>query len=249
MRSSILSERRINRRTTDPGTKACVDGGADTCLFNSEDVFVESTTNRVVDLKTVGTDGRRNNVPIGTCIVTVDIGGKPVLLVFNESLIGKEGDTNIISANQVRRFGHCVDDLARPFGGGQCIRLASSQTEIPLELRRALIYLPFKKPTMDQLNECERIYLTSDGQWDPDALHDGMRSNQTILDGLERIDLNQGDNEADLDDEGSGCVGTRTRSRTTANAHNVETEERVSFVEGVCDLPNESALYFGTEMD
>ena len=191
MRSSILSERRINRRTTDPGTKACVDGGADTCLFNSEDVFVESTTNRVVDLKTVGTDGRRNNVPIGTCIVAVDIGGKPVLLVFNESLIGKEGDTNIISANQVHRYGHCVDDLAKPFGGGQCIRLASLQTEIPLELRRALIYLPFKKPTEDQLNECERIYLTSDGQWDPDELHDGMRSNQTVLDGLERIDLNQ----------------------------------------------------------
>ena len=103
MRSSILSERRINRRTTEPGTKACVDGGADACLFNPEDVFVESTTNRgVVDLKTVGTDGRRNNVPIGTCIVAVDIGGKPILLVFNESLIGKEGDTNIISANQVR---------------------------------------------------------------------------------------------------------------------------------------------------
>ena len=250
MRSSILSERRINRRTTEPGTKACVDGGADTCLFNPEDVFVESTTNRVVDLKTVGTDGRRNNVPIGTCIVTVDIGGKPILLVFNESLIGKEGDTNIISANQVRRYGHCVDDLARPFGGGQCIRLASSQTEIPLELRRALIYLPFKKPTEEQLNECERIYLTSDGQWDPDALHDGMRSNQTILDGLERIDLSRDDTEEEQDDEGTGCVGARTRSRTTANANkNVKTEERVSFVEEVCDIPNESALYFGAEVD
>ena len=226
-----------------------MDGGADTCLFNPEDVFVESTTNRVVDLKTVGTDGKRNNVPIGTCIVTVSVDDKPVLLVFNESLIGKEGDTNIISANQVRRYGHCVDDLARAFGGGQCIRLASSQAEIPLELKRALIYLPFKKPTEEQIRDCERIYLTSDGQWDPDALHDGIRDNQIILDGLERIDLGRNDIVEGQDDEEPDCIGIRTRSRTTANVSNVETEERVSFVEEVCDLPNESALYFGAEVD
>ena len=41
-----------------------------------------------------------------------------MLLVFNESLIGKEGDTNIISSNQVRKFGHCVDDLATLFAWG-----------------------------------------------------------------------------------------------------------------------------------
>ena len=57
-----------------------------------------------------------------------------MLLVFNESLIGKEGDTNIISSNQVRKFGHCVDDLATLFGGKQCIQLASSKSVIPLEL-------------------------------------------------------------------------------------------------------------------
>ena len=229
MRSSVLSERRVNRRSTVPDTKACMDGRADTCLFNPEDVFVESTTYRMVDLKTVGTDGKRNNVPIGTCIVTVGIEDKPVLLVFNESLIGKEGDTNIISANQVRRYGHCVDDLARAFGGGQCIRLASSQAEIPLELKRALIYLPFKKPTEEQIRDCERIYLTSDGQWDPDALHDGIRDNQIILDGLERIDLGQNDIVEDQDDEEPDCIGVRTRSRTTANVSNVETEERVVY--------------------
>ena len=141
-----------------------------------------------------------------------------------------------------------MDDLARTFGGGQCIRLALSQTEIPLELKRALIYLPFKKPMEVQLRECERIYLTSDGQWDPDALHDGIRDNQMVLDGLERIDLNRNDIAEDQGDEGTGCVGTRTRSHTTANVNNVGTEERVLFVEEVCDIPNESALYFGAEV-
>ena len=77
MRSCLMDERSINlRNTAETSVRACVDGGADTCLFNPGDVCMESTTNQVVDLKTVGTDGKRNNVPIGTCIITVEIKGK-----------------------------------------------------------------------------------------------------------------------------------------------------------------------------
>ena len=77
MRSCLVDERSVNLRNTETSVRACVDGGADTCLFNPGDVCVESTTNQVVDLKTVGTDGKRNNVLIGTCIITVEIEGKP----------------------------------------------------------------------------------------------------------------------------------------------------------------------------
>ena len=249
MRSCLLDERSINLRNTDTNVRACVDGGADTCLFNPGDVCVESTTNRVVDLKTVGTDGKRNNVPIGTCIITVEIGGKPTLLVFNESLIGKEGDTNIISANQVRKFGHCVDDLAVLFGGKQCIQLASSKSVIPLELRRALISLPFRKPTEEELRNSERIYMTSDMPWDPNTLRGQSREEQAAIDAVERIDLGNVESDDDDDIETIDCIGNRTRSRVNANVSTEGTEERVTFIEDVCDIPCESALYFGAERD
>lgn len=54
--------------------------------------------------------------------------------------------------------------------------------------------------------------------------------------------VDQGNEEID-------CIGTRTRSCTTTNIGNVGMEERVSFVEEVCDIPNVSALYYGMEVD
>ena len=250
MQSCLVDERSINLRNTKTGVRACVDSGADTCLFNPGDVHVESTTNRVVDLKTVGTNGKRDNVLIGTCIITVEIEGKPTLLVFNESLIGKEGDTNIISANQVHKFGHCVDDLARLFGGKQCIQLTSTKSVIPLEpLQRALVSLPFRKPTEEELRNSKRIYMTSDMPWDPNTLRGQSREEQAAINAVDRIDLGNVESDDNDDIKTINCIRNRMRSRVNANVSTESAGERVTFVKDVCNIPCESALYFGAERD
>ena len=81
----------------------------------------------------VGPEGVRAGVKIGTVIVAVDIPNEsnPILLVFNEQLIGNDDDVDIVPCNQVREFGHRVFDTARKYGGEQCLKLASTETQIP----------------------------------------------------------------------------------------------------------------------
>ena len=94
----------------------CIDGGADTGLFNMAHCHVESVTERHADIHMVRSKGHRSNVPIGTVLITVQppLEEKPVIvLVFHEQLIGQEGDDiDVISCNQVRSYGHSVDDRA-----------------------------------------------------------------------------------------------------------------------------------------
>ena len=96
-----------------------------------------------------GSEGHRSNVPIGTVLITVQppLEENPVILVFHEQLIGQGDDIDVISCNQVRSYGHSVDDRATTFGGLQRITLHESGTILPLELRKALISLKFRKPS------------------------------------------------------------------------------------------------------
>ena len=162
--------------------QACIDRGADTCLFNKREVHVESVTERTAQLNMVGGEGRRDNVKIGTAIVATKIPGErdPVLLVFHESLIGEgKDDVNIIGCNQVRSYGHEVDNCPAKFGGEQAITLQSSKTKIPIQLRWALMTIPFRQPSNKQLQSCERIVMTSDEQWQPKKIQEDGGLNTT----------------------------------------------------------------------
>ena len=237
---------------------AYVDGGADTCLFNPDHVHVESITNRTAVLNTVGSEGSRADVKIGTCVITVELEDVPVLLVFNESLIGRVGDTNIVSANQVRNFGHSVDDVGRLFGGGQCMQLASSQTKIPLDLRRALVRLPFSKPTSSQLDECERIYMTSDQIWNPEDVQVKNDGRDSALGAISRV----GDptpacepnrlhrsGEPHIHDSVAGRTRSHTGSSVNVINRNVSSEPSIEFLGDICPLLSESNAYYGNEPD
>ena len=155
---------------------ACVDGGADTCLFNKAEVYIESVSERTAQLNMVGGEGRQENVKIGTAITAVKLPNedKPVLLVYHEAMIGEgKDDVNIISCNQVRSFGHEVNDCPRKFGGKQVVTLQSSKTEIPIRLKKALMMIPFRKPTANQLRHAEHIVMTSDAVWQPADIDEG----------------------------------------------------------------------------
>ena len=235
--------RHLRSITSDTIKQACVDGGADTCLFNANNVFVESTSERTTELHMVGAEGHRSNVKIGTVITCIKIQGEedPVLLVFHESMIGEDNDDiNIISANQVRSFGHDVNDCPKRFNGKQAITLQSSQTSIPILLKRALMTIPFRKPTSKQLEECERIVMTSDEPWSPELLMDSEKDHQGNWE--DRDDTEDGDVEedewrgtgmsipaltpADLDDE----EGTRSERWTAVATSSLGREPTVDEV-------------------
>ena len=93
----------------------------------------------------VGPEGVRDGVRIGTVVIAIDIPEEesPVLLVLNEQLIGSDKDVDILSCTQVRDFGHRIHDTPAKYGGAQCLELASSETKIPFQFRRALMCLPF----------------------------------------------------------------------------------------------------------
>ncbi|MEM1008261.1 MAG: hypothetical protein AAGJ35_04595, partial [Myxococcota bacterium] len=160
--------------------QACIDGGANTCLFNKREVHVESVTERTAQLNMVGGEGQRDDVKIGTAIIATKIPGErdPVLLVFHESLIGEgKEDVNIIGCNQVRSYGHKVNNCPAKFGGEQAITLQSSKTKIPIRLRRALMTIPFQRPSNKQLQSCERITMTSDELWQPEDIKEDKGPN------------------------------------------------------------------------
>ena len=79
--------------------------------------------------------------------------------------------------------------------------------------------------------------------WDPNTLRGQSREEQAAIDAVERIDLGNVESDDDNDIETIDCIGNRTHSRLNANVSTEVTEERVTFVEDVCDIPCESALY------
>ena len=112
--------RQMNQAEEIPSTfHGCINGGADTGLFNKAHCHVESVTERHADVHMVGSEGHRSNVPIGMVLITVQppLEEKPVILMFHKQLIGQGDDIDVISCNQVRSYGHSVDDRATTFGG------------------------------------------------------------------------------------------------------------------------------------
>ena len=113
--------------------------------------------------------------------------------MFHEQLIGQGDDIDVISCNQVRSYGHSVNNRAVTFGGHQCITLHESGTVIPLDLQKALISLKFRKPSQEEIDSCERITMTSDLPWNPSSIN-----NHTDTDDNKYISLQDSATDNDL---------------------------------------------------
>ena len=140
-----------------------IDGGANTGLFHPSHVYVDSLSQRSVNLHMAGPEGLRSGVRLGTVTIAVNIPNSTssLLLVLHEQMIGSTSDVNLISCNQLREFGHQVHDTARKYGGKQCLEVFNSQISIPFQLRRALMCLTFRRPSAQELLHAPRVVLTS----------------------------------------------------------------------------------------
>ena len=62
------------------------------------------------------------NLPIVSAATAVDLpDGETVVLIFHEAIKLPPGNNSLICPNQVRAFGHKVDDIPHKYGGKQQI--------------------------------------------------------------------------------------------------------------------------------
>ena len=106
-------------------------------------------------------------MPIVTAATAVDLfDGKTVVLVLNEAIKLPPGNNSLICPNQVRAFGHKVDDTPCKYGGKQQIETRDVYV-IPFFYQSGLLGLEFRTPTKDVLSPCTTIDMTSDLLWNP----------------------------------------------------------------------------------
>ena len=100
-------------------------------------------------------------LPIVTAATAVDLpDGETVILIFNEAIKLPPGNNSLIFPNQVRAFGHKVDDIPRMYGGKQQIETRDGYV-IPFFYQGGLLGLDFRAPTKDELNSCITIEFRS----------------------------------------------------------------------------------------
>ena len=143
---------------------ALVDGGANGFVCGSGDsrpMDDPHPSDRHVHITGVG-NHLINDKQIGRYCSVVPSNQGPKLAIVHEGADGGiHQKTTILSVNQMRDYGIIVDDVAHQFRGNQCITVGN--VILPLKFKNGLMYLPMRKPTLEEMNGgLEQIILTSD---------------------------------------------------------------------------------------
>ena len=103
---------------------------------------------------------------LGSGICAIDLpSNETILLQVNEGVVMQTGKT-LLSVNQIRHFGHIVDDCPKCYGRKQSI--ATTQGHIlPLSYCRALCRIALRKPTKKELTSYIPEELTNPMEWKP----------------------------------------------------------------------------------
>jgi len=80
-------------------------------------------------------------------------------------------DYSLLCPNQLHWNGLVVNDVPPMFNPDkpQCISIPD-KLEIPLKMRGVMSYIEMHKPTIDELEKCEHLELTSARPWNPNEL-------------------------------------------------------------------------------
>ncbi|EEC42806.1 predicted protein [Phaeodactylum tricornutum CCAP 1055/1] len=146
--------------------------GRDTCVAGANTVLIGESQKSVTVRPFSGEYSALKNIPIGTVATayTVPEDGRVVLLIINQVLFfGDRLKNTLLTPNQMRDFGIDVDDAPRQYvaNSKHSLYVPDSQLRIPLQLRGIFSFLESRKPTQQELDECEHIILTSDVPWEP----------------------------------------------------------------------------------
>jgi hypothetical protein len=111
------------------------------------------------------------DVPIVKAAVAYDdpITGETFVIIINQALyFGNQIDEILLNPNQIREYGHIVNDVPKHLGGStHSIISSDQQIDIPLKLRGIISYFPVRTPTLQEIENCVNLILTSDKEWQP----------------------------------------------------------------------------------
>jgi hypothetical protein len=161
-----------------------VDGGADTMVLGYGWKFLETYTERKVNI--VGFDEnvtKKYGCPIGTaCAVMPDVNGIEYLVIAYEAVWNKSSRTSLLSESQMRHNGLIVDSTSRKhtgihgIPGTQSIFSPDKEIQFRMVQRDTLMVVPHRTPTETEITSLPRFELTSKAIWSPEMYHDDQAS-------------------------------------------------------------------------
>ena len=105
--------------------------------------------------------GRVMNLVRGVLAYDVDP-GKTVLLIFDQSFYDPTLSSSLLNPNQIRNHGITVNDTPLRYdpSSTHSIRIPD-KFDIHLKSRGYVSYFPVRKPTIEELETCEYVEMTS----------------------------------------------------------------------------------------
>jgi len=146
---------------------ALVDRGANGCMAGADVRVIATAKDRKVDVGGIG-NAELNGLPIVTVAGHVKTDKGPVVLIMHQCAGYGKGKT-ILSSIQLEHYGITVDDRPRALGGDQRI-VCPDGYNIPLSVRNGLPYMDLRPPTDKEYQELPHVFLTMDGDWDPQVV-------------------------------------------------------------------------------
>ena len=155
------------------GTKLGIDSWADTGCAGRHAYVEEFIIGQSVTASGFATSlGRLENLPIANVLYAYDKpDGSTILLVHNNVIyLGDNMDDSLANPIQSEEHGVRIDLRPRKYypneSTAQSIVLDDGRC-LPIEYHGVLPFLPVRRPTPDEIDNCERVHLTSPDLWDP----------------------------------------------------------------------------------
>ena len=149
-----------------------IDSGADTSGIGGTAWIIDEVTERSVSISGYNNHIQDKKCKIGSAITAVDLpDDTTVLLKINEAtLLGEEGNS-LLSTTQAEYYGTIINNVPRA-RGGTIPYLQKDNIIVPMSITQGLFTIKIRKPTEDELKNCETVILTSEEPWDPEFINE-----------------------------------------------------------------------------
>ena len=169
-RRKVSATQIINSTTPGTQARAEMDTRADTACAGTNFWLDELTGQTCSVVPFSASYDPMNDVQVATCLTAyTDEYGRTWILVFNEVLwFGTTMDHSLINPNQMRMTGTSVSD--DPFDSTRKFGINHEKLFIPFSTDGTCVYFDTRVPTEQERNECTRIVMTGDTEWDPSSV-------------------------------------------------------------------------------
>ena len=155
------------------GTRLGIDTWADTACAGRHAFVEEFVEGKVVNAQGFSSSlGKISNLPIANVLYAYDAPDSSVILLEcnNSIYLGDDMDDSLINPIQCEDNGVREDTRPKSFYPGeenaQSI-VFDDGTKIPIVYSGVLPYIPVRRPTPQEVQDCRRLSLTSRYDWDP----------------------------------------------------------------------------------